>query len=160
MNEITSKKAYDREAETSSLDFRIINWIGIIDQLTSTKMRQLLQGSDVPPPQFILLNHFSHRPEEGKTVSGIANAMQQPQPGITKTIAKMLSNGFLRAEENPNDGRSKILFLTKTGKTAHQAAKARLGDGMQHTFDGWREWEKKDFFTFLDRLKIYLDDNR
>jgi len=160
MNEIKSKKAHDRKAEVPSLDFRIINWIGIIDQLTSTKMRQLLEGSDVPPPQFILLNHFSHRPEEGKTISGIVDAMQQPQPGITKTVAKMLSKGFLKAEENPDDGRSKILFLTKVGKTAHQAAKARLEDGLQHTFDGWREWEKKDFFTFLDRLKIYLDDNR
>ncbi|MCR9213377.1 MAG: MarR family transcriptional regulator [Proteobacteria bacterium] len=160
MNEIKSNTEYDRKNETPSLDFRILNWIGIIEQLTSTKMRQLLDGTDVPPPQFILLNHFSHRPEEGKTVSGIAWAMQQPQPGITKTIAKLLAKGFLRAEENPEDGRSKTLFVTDNGLAAHAVAKGRLEEGMQDTFNGWREWEKKDFFGFLDRLKIYLDDNR
>lgn len=160
MNEIKKKSTYDRKVDIPSTDFRIINWIGIIQQLTDTKMRQLLEGTDVPPPQFILLNHFSHRPDEGKTVSGIADAMQQPQPGITKTIAKMLTKDFLRTEENPQDGRSKTLFLTDTGKTAHADAKNRLEHGMQNTFDGWHEWEKRDFFGFLDRLKIFLDDNR
>lgn len=160
MNEIKKKTAYDRKKDIPSTDFRIINWVGIIHQLTDTKLRQLLDGTDVPPPQFILLNHFSHRPDEGKTVSGIADAMQQPQPGITKTIAKMILKGFLQAEENPLDGRSKTLFLTGKGKSAHLDAKDRLEQGMQNTFDGWHEWEKRDFFSFLDRLKIHLDDNR
>lgn len=151
---------YDRKEELPSSDFRIINWIGIISQLTDTRMRQLLDGTDVPPPQFILLNHFMHQPDEGKTVSGIAWAMQQPQPGITKTVAKMLKKEFLRAEDNPADGRSKILYLTKAGKQAHAEAQARLEAALADTFDGWREWEKKDFFGFLDRLKIYLDENR
>ncbi|MFC4272329.1 MarR family transcriptional regulator [Sneathiella chungangensis] len=151
---------YDRKEELPSSDFRIINWIGIISQLTDTKMRQLLDGTDVPPPQFILLNHFIHHPDEGKTVSGIAWAMQQPQPGITKTVAKMLAKGFLRAEDNPEDGRSKILYLTDAGIKAHAQAKERLELALADTFDGWREWEKKDFFGFLDRLKVYLDENR
>ncbi|MZR29147.1 MarR family winged helix-turn-helix transcriptional regulator [Sneathiella litorea] len=150
---------YDRKEELPSSDFRIINWIGIISQLTDTKMRQLLDGTDVPPPQFILLNHFIYQPEDGKTVSGIASALQQPQPGITKTIAKLLKKGFLKAEDNPSDGRSKILYLTDAGKKAHSAAKERLELAFADTFEGWREWEKKDFFGFLDRLKIYLDEN-
>ena len=151
---------YDRKEELPSSDFRIINWIGIINQLTDTKMRHILDGTDVPPPQFTLLNHFTHQPDEGKTVSGIAWAMQQPQPGITKTVAKMLKKGFLRAEDNPEDGRSKILYLTSAGKKAHTAAKDRLEVALANTFDVWRKWEKKDFFSFLDRLKIYLDENR
>ncbi|MCF8465764.1 MAG: MarR family transcriptional regulator [Sneathiella sp.] len=154
------KEKYDRKDELPSSDFRIINWIGIISQLTDTKMRQLLDGTNVPPPQFILLNHFSHQPEEGKTVSKIAWAMQQPQPGITKTVAKLLKKGFLRAEDNPEDGRSKILYLTDAGEKARQEAQEILESALADTFDGWREWEKKDFFGFLDRLKIYLDENR
>jgi DNA-binding MarR family transcriptional regulator len=151
---------YDRKDELPSSDFRIVNWIGIISQLTDTKMRQLLDGTDVPPPQFILLNHFMYQPDEGKTVSGIAWAMQQPQPGITKTVAKLLKKNFLRAEDNPADGRSKILYLTKSGKKAHAEAKERLEVAFADTFNGWREWEKKDFFGFLDKLKTYMDENR
>ncbi|MEX1035196.1 MAG: MarR family transcriptional regulator [Sneathiella sp.] len=151
---------YDRKEELASSDFRIISWIGIISQQTDTKMRQLLEGTDVPPPQFMLLSHFMHRPEESKTVSKIAWALQQPQPGITKTVAKMLKKGFLRAEENPQDGRSKFLYLTVEGKRAHEQAQARLETALADTFTGWREWEKKDFFGFLDKLKDYLDETR
>ena len=142
------------------LDFRIINWIGIINQLTSAKMRQLLEGTDVPPPQFSLLNHFSHRHKEGKTVTSVANAMQQPQPGITKTIAKMAAKKFLKEEQHPADKRSKILLLTSKGIEAHQLARQKLMSGMATTFNGWSLDEKEILFDNLDRLKIFLDDNR
>lgn len=148
------------DTSETPIDFRIINWIGIIEQLTSAKMRQLLDGTDVPPPQFALLNHFSHRPAEGKTITQTAQAMQQPQPGITKTIAKMVAKGFLREENNPSDGRSKLLYLTETGIKAHSEAKDRLLHGLKDTFNGWSAAEKSVMFQSLDRLKIYLDNNR
>ncbi|MFT6556649.1 MarR family winged helix-turn-helix transcriptional regulator [Sneathiella sp.] len=153
----TTKK---KTGSASALDFQIINWIGIIEQLSSTQAKRLLDGTDVPMPQFILLNHFSHRPDEGKTVSNVAWAMQQPQPGITKTLAKMVSNGFLKEEPNPEDGRSKILFLTEQGKQSHALAQSRLIHGMSGVFDDWEETDKKQLFSYLDRLKIYFDDNR
>lgn len=146
--------------QPSAIDFRIMTWIGIIEQLGSTKIRQHLEGTDVPPPQFSLLNHFSHRPEEGKTVTKVAWAMQQPQPGITKTIAKMLKKDFLREEANPEDGRSKILFLTDAGIRAHQAARERLIIAMDGVFDDWTAKEKTELFQYLDKLKIYFDDHR
>jgi DNA-binding MarR family transcriptional regulator len=144
----------------ATIDFRILNWIGIIEQLSATKLRQYLGGTDVPPPQFILLNHFSHRPTEGKTVSKIAWAMQQPQPGITKNIAKLVAKGFLREEPNPKDGRSKILFLTEMGIDAHKVAMSRVMLAAQGVFDGWHENDKLQLFSYLDRLKIYFDEHR
>lgn len=145
---------------TPDVEFRIINWIGIIEQLSSTKARQALEGTNVPMPQFIMLNHFSHKPDEGKTVSRIAWAMQQPQPGITKTIAKMLAKGFLREEPHPEDGRSKILFLTEVGREAHAMAGGRLSAATNTVFDHWNEEDKEAFFAYLDRLKVFLDENR
>lgn len=142
------------------LDFQIITWIGIIDQLTATKVRQHLEGTNVPPPQFALLNHFGHRPFEGKTVTKVAWAMQQPQPGITKTIAKMLAKGFLREEANPGDGRSKILYLTQEGQDAHHQAKIRLIGAMDGVFESWSQQSKTEFFAYLDKLKIYFDEHR
>lgn len=150
----------EEEKAVASLEFRIINWIGIIDQLTSTKVRKLLEGTEVPPPQFALLNHFSHRPKEGKKVTDIARAMQQPQPGITKTIAKMVTKEFLEERPNPDDGRSKILYLTPKGIKAHIGARQKLIEGMGNTFDDWSEEEKEILFKLLDRLKIHFDNNR
>ncbi len=142
------------------LGFKIINWIGIIDQLTTTQMRQILSETELPPPQFVLLNHFSHRPQEGKTVSKIAWAMQQPQPGITKTVSKLVKKGYLRDEANPEDGRSKNLFITETGKNAHRHAQGLLMSSMGDTFDNWPEQDMEQLFELLDRLKVHFDSNR
>lgn len=155
-----NKTAHDDNPQKYLLDFRIVNWIGIINQLSATKTRQYLEGTDVPPPQFVLLNHFSHNPTEGKTVSKIAWAMQQPQPGITKTLAKMVTKGFLEEQPNPEDGRSKILFVTPKGTAAHGEAKRRLISGLDGVFDDWQEQDKLQFFEYLDKLKIHFDDHR
>ena len=62
-------------------------------------------------PQFVMLNHFSHRPDEAKTVTSVARALQQPQPGVTKTVQKLVAKGWLRGRSSEGDGRSKLLML-------------------------------------------------
>ena len=62
------------------LGAKILTWIGIINQLSSTRITRALTPLKLPYPQFILLIHFSHRPEEPQTVTGVASAMQQPNP--------------------------------------------------------------------------------
>ena len=46
------------------LAFRIVNWIAIIDQLASTEANRVLRPLGLQLPQFVMLNHFSHRPDE------------------------------------------------------------------------------------------------
>ena len=75
------------------LAFRIVNWIGIINQLSSTEANRVLKPLGLGLPQFILLNHFSHRPEETRMVTEIARALQQPQTGIMKTVQKLVERG-------------------------------------------------------------------
>ncbi|TWT02864.1 MarR family winged helix-turn-helix transcriptional regulator [Reyranella sp. CPCC 100927] len=147
-------------ASPTPLPFRIINWIGIIDQLVGTQANRLLRPLDMPLPQFIMLNHFSHRLTEGKTVMSIARAMQQPQPGITKTVQKMLAKRWLREQANPEDGRSKVLFLTPAGLARHNEAVAIFARELAPAFGGWSPAELEQLFAQLDRLKIWLDDNR
>ncbi len=142
------------------LPFRIINWIGIIDQLAGTQANRLLKPLGLALPQFIMLNHFSHRPAEGKTVTSVARAMQQPQPGITKTIQKLLAKRWLREQANPEDARSKVLFLTPAGLARHSDAVALFARELAPAFDGWSQAELEALFAQLDRLKLWLDANR
>jgi DNA-binding MarR family transcriptional regulator len=146
--------------DTPDRRFRIINWIGIIDQLATTRGNRILRDHDLPLPQFILLNHFSHRPDEGKTTSGIARAMQQLPPAVTKTTQKLIAKGYLRESPSPEDARSKLLFLTARGRAAHGRAIAALLPALAPAFAGWSDAELEQCWTYLDRLKIWLDDNR
>ena len=91
------------------LGWRIFNWIGIIDQLATTRATRTLAELKLTMPQFVMLNHFSHRPGQAKTVTSIASTLQQPQPGVTKTIQKLVARKFLKADPAPGDARSKLL---------------------------------------------------
>ncbi|MBV9835308.1 MAG: MarR family transcriptional regulator [Alphaproteobacteria bacterium] len=145
------------------LPFRIINWIGIIDQLAGSAANRLLLPLDLPLPQFIVLNHFSHRPgaeSGGHTIMALARALQQPQPGITKTVQKLVDKGFLAERANPRDGRSKLLQMTPKGIAAHHQGIAALMPELARAFDDWSAEDMQRLFADLDRLKLWLDSDR
>jgi DNA-binding MarR family transcriptional regulator len=142
------------------LPFRIINWIAIIDQLTTTEGNRLLKPLGLPLPLFVLLNHFSRRPEEARTVTGIARALQQPQPGVTKNVQKLVAKGWLRERVHAGDGRSKLLVLTPAGLAKHRAAVAVLTPGLARAFGDWSEKDQQVLFALLDRLKLWFDADR
>ena len=144
------------ESETL-LGTKILTWIGIINQLAEARSTRALAALKLPFPQFVLLNHFSHRPDEAKTVTGVAAAMQQPQPGVTKTIQKLIARKYLRAAAAPNDRRSKLLYLTPKGLEAYGRAIAALVPVFRDLFAPWNETEMKDLIAKLDLLKAWLD---
>jgi DNA-binding MarR family transcriptional regulator len=153
-------KPKDAALPPPDLRFRILNWVGIIDQLASNRANRTLRDLDLPLPQFVMLNHFSHRPEEGKTVGGIARAMQQLPPAVTKTTQKLLAKRYLREAPSPDDARSKQLFLTARGKTAHGKAIAALLPEVVPAFADWKPADLEQFWQYLDKLKLWLDQNR
>jgi len=142
------------------LAFRIVNWIGIIDQLTTIEGNRLLKPLGLPLPQFVMLNHFSHRLDEAKTVTSIARALQQPQPGVTKNVQHLVAKGWLRERTNGVDGRSKLLALTPAGLAKHRAAVAALTPWTSGAFADWPETDQRTLFVLLDRLKRWFDSER
>ena len=142
------------------LVFRIVNWIGIIDQLASTEANRALKAHGLALPQFVLLNHFSHRPDEPKTIMSIARAFQQPQPGLTKTVQKLVAKGWLSERTNGKDGRSKLLVITSRGIAKHQAALAALTPKLAEAFGDWPQKDQQALFSQLDRLKQWFDRDR
>lgn len=143
-----------------ALPFQVLLWIGIIDQLATTQANRALAQIGLPLPQFTILNHMVRRDYETHTVSALAHSFQQPQPGITKTVAKLIAKKFLKAEEVPGDKRSRTLVVTASGKAALARALATLAPGIAMMFAGWPRDELQALFARLDRLKTWLDSNR
>jgi DNA-binding MarR family transcriptional regulator len=141
----------------AQLGWRIFNWIGIIDQLATTRASRTLAVLKLPFPQFVMLNHFSHRPQEAKTVTSVAAALQQPQPGVTKTIQKMIARKLLKADPAPGDARSKLLTITPRGLDLHARAVTAFLPNFADVYSGWDDSEMADLFAKLDRLKVWLD---
>ncbi len=141
----------------AAIGWRIFNWIGIIDQLATTRAGRALDELKLPFPQFVMLNHFSHRPAEAKTVTSVASALQQPQPGVTKTVQKLVARKFLKADPAPGDGRSKLLTITPKGLEMQARAVAAFVPQFAEVFSGWDDAEMEMLARQLDRLKVWLD---
>jgi DNA-binding MarR family transcriptional regulator len=140
--------------------FRALSWIGIIEQLQRNRAERLLRPLGLSYAEFAMLSHFSHGHPPAKTVGGIAADMQLLQPAVTKTAAKLLARGALKAGANERDGRSRLLTLTARGRALFERAVTRLAPDIAALFEGWSAGDVARLFEGLDRLKARLDAAR
>jgi len=157
---MTSRKATTGLAPEDDLIYETLNFIGIADQLLTTRVNQVLADSDLPMPQFAMLSHFSKDPSRVRTVTGIASAFQAPQPGITKTIAKLRRRGYVEMRPSTSDRRVREMYVTGDGLAAFRAALKLLTPEARLIFAEWDDHDLRRLHDLLERLKSWLDDNR
>lgn len=139
---------------------QILIWIGVVNQLNTTRFNQRMTESSLPLPQFTMLNHFSRNPQQGRTITQLASAFQANQPAITKTVQHLLKKGFLAVQVSQEDKRIKYHFITEAGLKAHQKAIAHIIPDAQLIFAEWSSEEIDSLHQSLFRLKNWLDDHR
>ncbi|GAB4372162.1 MAG: hypothetical protein Kow00121_14220 [Elainellaceae cyanobacterium] len=139
---------------------QILIWIGVANQLTTTRFNQLMSENSLPLPQFTLLNHFSRHPQQGYTITQLTSAFQANQPAITKTVQHLIKKGYLNVQVSQEDKRVKYHFITKAGLEAHQKAIAHIIPDAQLIFAEWSSEEIDSLHQSLFRLKNWLDDHR
>ena len=138
--------------------FETLNEIGIINQLASTKFRNVLpDGMEVS--HFSVLNHLV-RLGDDRTLASIARAFQVTKPSMTNTIQRLEARGLVRVTPDPVDGRAKRVFLTQAGRTMREEAIARLGPAIDELAAELGADDFKAALPFLKRLRAYLDAER
>lgn len=111
------------QAEPSLL-FDLFNEIGIINQLTTARLEAVLPDGLIAP-HFIVLNHLT-RVGEGATPQRMARAFQVPKTSLTHTLQGLEKRGLIEMRRNPEDGRSKTVWLTGAGRALRAEVVARL----------------------------------
>lgn len=139
---------------------QVLIWLGVTNQLTTTRFNQLMSESNLPLPQFAMLNHFSRDPQQQYTVTQLASAFQANQPAITKTVQHLISKGYLAVQVSQEDKRVKYHSITAAGLAAHQQAIDRILPDAQLIFAQWSAEEIETLHQSLYRLKNWLDDHR
>ncbi len=109
------------------LAFKVLNEIGIIDQLASHAFSQVLpRGMTIA--QFTVLNHFVRLGHEYRTPAQLASAFQVSRPTISNTLARMERAGLVAIEPDPDDGRGKRVSITDKGRALRENCIARLAE--------------------------------
>lgn len=138
--------------------FQLLNEIGIIQQLSTAEFnRRMPEGLHVS--HFSVLNHLS-RLGDGRTPVRIAAAFQVTKATMTNTLSKLSARGFIEIRSNPDDGRSKLVYLTPDGREFQKRALAAVGPVLDQIN------EKLDVDTILgilpklQELREFLDVSR
>lgn len=102
------------------LIFALFNEVAIIEQLSRASFEARL-------PKGVLVSHFSvlnHliRVADGRTPLELATAFQVPKTTMSHTLALIEKRGWIEMRPNPEDKRSKQVWLTAAGRTFRDQA--------------------------------------
>jgi DNA-binding MarR family transcriptional regulator len=110
--------------ETTGLFFSLFNEMGIIEQLARALLEARLPDGLITP-HFTVLNHLV-RVQDGRTPLDLARAFQVPKTTMTHTLAGLEGLGLVEMRPNPDDKRSKQVWLTEAGRRLREGTIAAL----------------------------------
>ena len=138
--------------------FAFFNEIGIIAQLSSTLFnRSLPDGLSVA--HFSILNHMV-RLGDGRTPLQLASAFQVTKATMSHSIDVLSRRGFVRIEAHPEDGRSKLVFLTKSGRAFRDRAIKKATEALSGFMGALDTPAMLDMLPRLRAIREVLDRNR
>lgn len=140
------------------LIFEVFKEIGIIEQLSRARLEARLPD-DLIAPHFAVLNHLINR-GDGAVPIDMARAFQVPKTSMTHTLKGLVAKGYVEWRDNPNDGRSKTVWLLPKGRAlqGEMIAKLAASTGDLTSVVGLDELEA--VLPTLVRLRSYLDKAR
>ncbi|MFT4110028.1 MarR family winged helix-turn-helix transcriptional regulator [Propionicimonas sp.] len=95
-------------------------------------------GSQIPPHQASVLFKLQDGP---RTPGELADAERIAPPSMTKTVSCLAEKGLVTRDDNPSDGRSKLVALTDAGRAAIDEVVRVRDDWMVHKLEGLSEAE-------------------
>ena len=138
--------------------FRLLTEVGIIDQLVSNLLeRNLPDGLKIS--QFPGLNHLVRLGGDWSPLR-LANAFQDTNGAMTNTIQRLEKRGLVRVKGDPEDGRGKLVSITKKGKAMRTRCVDSVGPLIAALTDEISEDELSRTLPVLEKLRSHLDTHR
>ncbi|MEM9225720.1 MAG: MarR family winged helix-turn-helix transcriptional regulator [Pseudomonadota bacterium] len=109
--------------------------------------------------QFTVLNHCA-RLGDGWTPARLANAFQVTKGTLTSTLKRLSAKGFISVRPDPDDGRSKRVFLTDAGRSAREDAVKAASEVLADVPKALPPDRLADVLPKLTALRTWLDNNR
>ncbi|MEM7598893.1 MAG: MarR family transcriptional regulator [Pseudomonadota bacterium] len=104
--------------------FTVFNEIGIIAQLARSAFEAQLPDGMILP-HFSVLNHLI-RVKDGQTPRVLASTFQVPKTSLTHTLSVLEERRLIEMRPNPEDARSKCVWITQAGRQFRDEAIATI----------------------------------
>lgn len=138
--------------------FRLFNEIGIIEQLSRTMFEARL-------PKGMLVSHFSvlnHliRVADGRTPLELVRAFQVAKTTMTHTLTTLERHGLIKVRPNPQDKRSKQVWISPSGRKFRDQAIASLSPDFAILAEKFSMEKVKTMLPPISELRAVLDLQR
>ena len=90
---------------------------------------------------------------EKMTMGELSEKINRDKSTTTVLVRKLEKDGFITGDADPNDKRSRIIYLTEKGKQFNATAQELSSDLLGTFFKGFTKNEKEEFFKTLLRIK-------
>ncbi|WP_425091214.1 MarR family winged helix-turn-helix transcriptional regulator [Tropicimonas sp. S265A] len=141
-----------------ALYFKVFNEIGILEQLSRTLLEARLPKGFLVS-HFTVLNHLI-RVRNGQTPLALARAFQVPKTTMTHTLSGLETAALVEIRPNPDDKRSKQVWITPAGRSFRDEAIAALGPDIAHLASLVPEDTVRALAPKLQALREVMDANR
>lgn len=138
--------------------FAFLNEVGIIGQLSRTLFEARLPDGFLVS-HFSVLNHLV-RLGDGATPMALASAFQVPKTTMTHTLTGLEKAALIEMRPNPEDGRSKCVWLTEAGRKFREDAIASLGPDIEKMLNSLDLARISSALPVLEEVREYLDRTR
>jgi DNA-binding MarR family transcriptional regulator len=138
--------------------FEVFNEIGIIEQLSRALLEARLPDGLIAP-HFTVLNHLV-RLGDGRAPIDMARAFQVPKTTLTHTLKGLEAQNLIEMRPNPEDARSKLVYLTPEGRRLRDQTIEALGPDFRRLADGFDLSRLSDVLPVLRDLRLFLDQDK
>ena len=98
--------------------------------------------------------------EDGLTQNYLANVLDLRPSSLAELMKKMETKGLIKRQEDPEDKRSKHVYLTDEGRQKAEENAALKNESYSETFlAGLTDNEKQQFSTYLQKISDGWDDD-
>ncbi len=138
--------------------FELFNEIGIIEQLSRASLEARLPKGLIAP-HFTVLNHLV-RLGDGRAPIDMARAFQVPKTTLTHTLKGLEAQQLIEMRPNPEDGRSKLVYLTELGRRLRYDTIAAMGPDFERIAEGVDTAALERIVPVLRDLRVFLDADK
>lgn len=124
--------------------------IGATVRAVRARLDRSLQDAGLRLGQYQLLRLLWE--QDGMTPRELAERLDVEMPTVTRTVQRLLRDGFVRREAHPDDARSVRIYLTTRGQEQRERAFRIIARETEHALNGFTPSERDDLVGLMERI--------
>ena len=124
--------------------------IGATVRAIRARLDRSLHDAGLRLGQYQLLRLLWDR--DGLTPRELAEGLDVEMPTVTRTVQRLLRDGFVRREAHPDDARSVRIYLTARGRDSRERVSRILASETEHALEGFDPSERQLLTELMERI--------